>query len=207
MTIAERKLMSIASRFGPDLVGHGWSLPGKNCCPCCYPRPLGLQANVDTPAVYEPVAPTIDQARANILIARQLQFTHFRDLGISDELSGDVFDAYLELPGWPARIPDTGRHRQTQSKIRTQLGSALKTGQLQPGFDIYNLVQQRIIERLEFALGNLIDNGIDKLDFWANERILVDRSEADWEPDSQGTGRPLGETHQERSAGATPERC
>jgi len=58
--------------------------------------PWGLQAKVDESLTYEPVAPTIDQARANILIARQLQFTHFRDLGISDELSGDVFDAYLE---------------------------------------------------------------------------------------------------------------
>ena len=53
----------------------------------------GLQAKLDDSAIYEPVAPTIDQARANILIARQLQFTQLRILGISDELSGDVFDA------------------------------------------------------------------------------------------------------------------
>lgn len=42
--------------------------------------PWGLQAKVDESLTYEPVAPTIDQARANILIARQLQFTHFRNL-------------------------------------------------------------------------------------------------------------------------------
>ena len=97
--------------------------------------PLGLHANVETPDVYEPVAPTIDQARANILIARQLQFTHFRDLGISDELSGDVFDAYLDyLDG--QRIYLSQDDIAKFDKIRTQLGSALKTGQLQPGFDI-----------------------------------------------------------------------
>ena len=141
--------------------------------------PLGLHANVETPDVYEPVAPTIDQARANILIARQLQFTHFRDLGISDELSGDVFDAYLDyLDG--QRIYLSQDDIAKFDKIRTQLGSALKTGQLQPGFDIYNLVQQRIIERLQFAL-ETIDKGIDTLDFSANESILVDRSKADWE--------------------------
>ncbi|WP_373001804.1 carboxy terminal-processing peptidase [Marinobacter sp.] len=144
--------------------------------------PLGLQAKVDTQAVYEPVSPTIDQARANILIARQLQFTHFRDLGISDELSGDVFEAYLNyLDG--QRIYLSQEDIGKLDKIRTQLGSALKTGQLQPGFDIYNLVQQRIIERLQFAL-ETIDEGIDALDFSANESILVDRSEADWEPDA-----------------------
>ncbi|MHA7810348.1 MAG: carboxy terminal-processing peptidase [Marinobacter adhaerens] len=145
--------------------------------------PLGLHANVETPDVYEPVAPTIDQARANILIARQLQFTHFRDLGISDELSGDVFDAYLDyLDG--QRIYLSQDDIAKFDKIRTQLGSALKTGQLQPGFDIYNLVQQRIIERLQFAL-ETIDKGIDTLDFSADESILVDRSKADWESNAK----------------------
>jgi carboxyl-terminal processing protease len=61
-----------------------------------YSVSLGLQAKADSSKVYEPVAPTIDQARANILIARQLQFTHFRNLTINDELSGEVFDAYLD---------------------------------------------------------------------------------------------------------------
>ena len=145
--------------------------------------PLGLQAKMDTPKVYEPVAPTIDQARANILIARQLQFTHFRDLRISDELSGDVFEAYLEyLDG--QRIYLTQKDVNKLGQVKGQLGSALKTGQLQPGFDIYNLVQQRIIERLKFALDTL-DNGISELEFDTNESILLDRSEAPWAADQQ----------------------
>ncbi|AOY88168.1 tail-specific protease [Marinobacter salinus] len=143
----------------------------------------GLQAKMDDARVYEPVAPTIDQARANILIARQLQFTHFRDLGMSDELSGDVFDAYLEyLDG--QRIYLTQEDLNKFDRVKTQLGSALKTGQLQPGFDIYNLVQQRVIDRLRFAL-NLVGQGIDQLDFNRNESILLDRSDASWEADQQ----------------------
>ncbi|MEP1706173.1 MAG: carboxy terminal-processing peptidase, partial [Marinobacter sp.] len=98
-------------------------------------------------------------------------------------LSGDVFDAYLDyLDG--QRVYLTQKDIDKLSAIRLGLGSALKTGQLQPGFDIYNLVQQRIIERLEFAL-DLIDNGIDKLDFSADERILLDRSDADWAADRE----------------------
>merc|ERR1712005_50734 len=85
----------------------------------------GAYAKIDDSARYEPVAPTIDQARANILIARQLQFTHFRNLGISDELSGDVFDAYLNyLDG--QRIYLSQDDIAKFDKIRTQLGSALK---------------------------------------------------------------------------------
>ncbi|KRW82812.1 carboxy terminal-processing peptidase [Marinobacter sp. P4B1] len=142
----------------------------------------GLQAKLDDSAIYEPVAPTIDQARANILIARQLQFTHFRNLGISDELSGDVFDAYLDYLD-NQRVYLTQQDIDALSSVRNRLGSALKTGQLQPGFDIYNLVQQRVIERLQFAL-SLIDEGIDNLDFEGNDQIRVDRSEAPWEADS-----------------------
>ncbi len=145
--------------------------------------PWGLQAKVDESLTYEPVAPTIDQARANILIARQLQFTHFRDLGISDELSGDVFDAYLEyLDG--QRIYLTQQDLNKINRVKSQLGAALKTGQLQPGFDIYNLVQQRVIERLQFAL-DLINDGVSELDFSVDESILLDRAEAEWEADTK----------------------
>lgn len=143
---------------------------------------VGVQAKSAEPETYTPVAPTIDQARANILIARQLQFTHFRDLGISDKLSGDVFDAYVSyLDG--QRIYLSENDIQTLNTVKSQLGSALKTGQLQPGFDIYNLVQTRIIERLQFALETL-DAGIDNLDFSSDDSILLDRSETPWEGDT-----------------------
>ncbi|WP_193601674.1 carboxy terminal-processing peptidase [Marinobacter salexigens] len=142
--------------------------------------PFSAQAKAVEPEVFTPVAPTIDQARANILIARQLQFTHFRDLGISDKLSGDVFDAYLNyLDG--QRVYLTGSDVLALDNVRNRLGSALKTGQLQPGFDIYNLVQKRVIERLQFALKTL-DEGIENLDFTTNEQILLDRSDVEWEP-------------------------
>ncbi|MGC8121202.1 carboxy terminal-processing peptidase [Marinobacter sp. VGCF2001] len=141
----------------------------------------GAYAKIDDSARYEPVTPTIDQARANILIARQLQFTHFRNLGISDELSGDVFDAYLNYLD-SQRIYLTREDLDALSGVKQHLGSALKTGQLQPGFDIYNLVQQRVIERLKFALG-VLDAGIDNLDFTADDQVRVDRSEAPWEAD------------------------
>lgn len=145
--------------------------------------PFTVQAKATEPEAYTPVAPTIDQARANILIARQLQFTHFRDLGISDKLSGDVFDAYLNyLDG--QRVYLMKSDILALNKIKSRLGSALKTGQLQPGFDIYNLVQKRVIERLQFALKTL-DAGIENLDFSSNENILLDRSEAEWEPNEQ----------------------
>lgn len=179
MTIAE-KLMNRRSR--PSLIKKAGVCSAVTLA-LLLPAFSGAQANTESPSVYEPVVPTVDQARANILIARQLQFTHFRDLGVSDELSGDVFDAYLNyLDG--QHIYLSQQDIDSLANIKSRLGSSLRTGQLQPAFQIYNLVQQRMIERLEFAL-EVIDNGVAELDFSTDHQIRVDRSEADWETDSQ----------------------
>jgi len=139
---------------------------------------FGTVAGSESLQIYQPVAPTIEQARANILIARQLQFTHFRDLRVSDDLSSDVFDTYLKyLDGQKVYL--TQVDLDGFADIRDHLGSALRTGKLQPGFDIYNLVQQRVIERLHFAI-DLLDQGVDALDFSSNDSILLDRSDSDW---------------------------
>ncbi|MDX1634845.1 MAG: carboxy terminal-processing peptidase [Marinobacter sp.] len=145
--------------------------------------PAALQANtaVDHDDVFEPVSPTVDQARANILIARQLQFTHFREQAINDELSRQVFDAYLDyLDG--QKIYLTQQDVERFEGLRSSLDSALKTGRLEPGFEIYNLVQKRMIERLDFAI-NLLEGGIDQFSFETDERLVLDRSEGTWEPD------------------------
>ncbi|BES71919.1 carboxy terminal-processing peptidase [Marinobacter nanhaiticus D15-8W] len=132
---------------------------------------------------FEPVSPTIDQARANILISRQLQFTHFMDQRIDSELSKRVFDAYLDQL-------DSQRMYFLQSDIdrfspwRTKLDSALKTGQLDPAFQIYNLYQKRVIERLDHAL-ELVNDGIDEFEFDSEDRLQLDRAEEPWASDKE----------------------
>ncbi|MGP4844885.1 carboxy terminal-processing peptidase [Marinobacter sp. 1Y8] len=127
---------------------------------------------------FEPVTPTIDQARANILIARQLQFTHFLDQRIDGTLSAKVFDAYLDQLD-SQRIYFLKSDIEEFTPWRAKLDSALKTGQLDPAFHIYNQFQLRVIERLEFAL-KLINDGVDQFSFNDDEKIELDRSEEPW---------------------------
>ncbi|SFR78693.1 C-terminal processing peptidase-1. Serine peptidase. MEROPS family S41A [Marinobacter daqiaonensis] len=142
----------------------------------------GLHASVDRTA-FEAVAPTIEQARANILISRQLQFTHLRDQTINDELAGEVFADYLDyLDG--QRIYLTQKDIDDFEPLKESMGASLRTGQLQPGFDIYNRVQTRILERLDYALGQL-EEGIGQFQSESDETLLLDRSKADWEPDQE----------------------
>ncbi|MEQ5837704.1 carboxy terminal-processing peptidase [Marinobacter sp. NFXS9] len=132
----------------------------------------------DGAQTFQPVSPTIDQARANILIARQLQFTHFLDQRIDSDLSKRVFDAYLDhLDGQHVYFLQSDIDRF--APWRTKLDSALKTGQLEPAFQIYNLFEKRVIERLDYAL-KLIDNGVDQFDFNEDEELKLDRSDDPW---------------------------
>lgn len=143
---------------------------------------LSASANVDATA-YKAVEPTIEQARANILISRQLQFTHFRDQAINDDLANEVFDDYLDyLDG--QRIYVTQQDIQSFQRYKQGMAAGLRTGQLQPGFAIYNRVQERIIERMDYAL-ELLSEGLDQFDFQGDDQILLDRSEADWEADRE----------------------
>ena len=130
---------------------------------------------------FEPVTPTIDQARANILIARQLQFTHFLDQRIDSKLSARVFDGYLDQLD-SQRIYFLKSDIEEFTPWRAKLDSALKTGQLDPAFHIYNQFQHRVIERLEFAL-SLINDGVDQFSFDDDEKIELDRSEEPWASD------------------------
>ncbi|ROT95781.1 tail-specific protease [Marinobacter sp. R17] len=132
----------------------------------------------DGAQTFQPVSPTIDQARANILIARQLQFTHFLDQRIDSDLSKRVFDAYLDhLDGQHVYFLQSDIDRF--APWRTKLDSALKTGQLEPAFQIYNLFEKRVIERLDYAL-KLIDDGVDQFDFSKDEELKLDRSDDPW---------------------------
>lgn len=136
---------------------------------------------------FTPVSPTIDQARANILVARQLQFTHFLSQKIDGKLSQRVFDAYLaQLDGQHIYFlkKDIERFRPYRSK----LDSALKTGQLDPAFKMYNLFEKRVIERLEYALG-LVNNGVDDFYFDSDEQLKLDRSDEDWATDEDALNK------------------
>nr|WP_265013637.1 carboxy terminal-processing peptidase [Marinobacter zhanjiangensis] len=139
---------------------------------------LHASAEVDS---YEAVSPSIEQARANILISRQLQFTHFREQTIDENLAEEVFNDYLDyLDG--QRVYLTEKDIESFQPLKEQMAASLRTGQLQPGFDIYNRVQKRIVERMDYALG-LLEDGVDSFDFQTDDQILLDRSEASWEPD------------------------
>ncbi|MDX1589512.1 MAG: carboxy terminal-processing peptidase [Oleiphilaceae bacterium] len=141
--------------------------------------PLAVLAETESErAVYRAVEPTPDQARATLMIGRQLQHTHFRDQKVDEELAGRVLDAYIDSL-------DDQRLYLLQSDVdhfntvRGAMDRALRNARLGPAFRIYNHVQARTIERLEYAL-EVLDEDYNELDFDTDEEYRIDRSDADW---------------------------
>jgi carboxyl-terminal processing protease len=127
---------------------------------------------------FTPLTPEKDQMRANALIAYQLQRYHYNNLTVDTQVSEKVFDEYLKtLDG--QKLYFLAADIEEFNQYRNRLDGALKTGQLDPAFRIYNRYQRRVIERLQFSL-SLMDKGIDKFDFNKAESIEIERKDVQW---------------------------
>lgn len=124
------------------------------------------------------LTPEKAQREASVHIARSLLLSHYRKQDIDRSLSERVFEHYLESL-------DSQRLYFLQSDIqefepyRTRLHGALKTGQLEPGFKIYNRYQERVIKRAVYKI-ELLENDLKDMNFENDEFILSDRSELPW---------------------------
>lgn len=130
------------------------------------------------PDSFTPLKPTLAQAKANIKIAKELQDDHYLHLKIDDKLAAKVLKNYLKaLDGQRMYFLKSDVDRFDHYK--KELASDLRTGQLDPAFDIYNTYEKRLIDRLKYAL-KLVNRGIGQFDFKKQETMRLDRKDADW---------------------------
>jgi carboxyl-terminal processing protease len=137
----------------------------------------------------------VDEARAEIValspldvhprtalgIVDQLRHNHFLKKPLDDQLSSEIFEKYLSLLDG-AKVYFTEADVQALEKYRYLLDDALVRGNLEPAFEIFNLYQIRLNERLAYLIGEL-EGGLDGLDFEEDEEIEIDRENANWPSD------------------------
>ncbi len=148
-------------------------------------EPLNNQTSIRKPEEKIHTAPKLSpldvHPRTSLIVVEQLRRNHYIKKTVNDELSEHVFDKYLT-------VLDAGHYYFIASDIaefeqyRFRLDDALKKGDLDPAFVIFNRYQMRIVDRLNYLIG-LIDTGIENLDFSRQESILVSREEAEWSVD------------------------
>lgn len=129
-------------------------------------------------ALYQDMEPIPVYGRTAIELLRELETKHYSPVSFDDRFSSELFDYYIEaLDG--QKLYFLSSDVLALSSLRVTLDDTLKAGDLQPGFDIYNLYHKRLLQRLVWAV-EFVEGGLDTLDFYSQEELLIDREDAPW---------------------------
>ncbi len=136
------------------------------------PTPASFRTATATTVDFEP---TDRHARVSRLVSSMFERSHYRQAPVNDPVSALVLDRYLDSL-------DRSRSYFLASDIaeferyRYELDEAVKKGQLEPAFAIFNRFQERTRERMAYAL-TLLDT---EPDFTIDEDFEFDREDAPW---------------------------
>lgn len=124
-------------------------------------------------------AATLKPAPEHRLISNRtrvfLDSYHYKPSDLNDQLSSKIFEQFIESLD-PARSYFLASDIQYLERYRAKLDDYLKTDQVSPAFEIFNLYRQRVAERVAFAKAQLER----EFDFTVDEALLLDRSEEPW---------------------------
>lgn len=126
----------------------------------------------------EALAPTKEQRQAAQDIVERLNYGHYREVELDDQLSEEIYDHFLEqLDGNKAYFTQAEITQFSQYRLR--LDDDLKKGDLTAAFEIYNLYQKKVISRIESQL-QLLDSFPEDYAFIREETLLLDRENIAW---------------------------
>ncbi|HEC12945.1 MAG TPA: tail-specific protease [Acidiferrobacteraceae bacterium] len=143
---------------------------------------LALAALIPGAAVAD-LKPLKEHIYTNDAVVSYLSQAHYLRVPINNALSSRMFDRYVKNLD-AARIYFTESDIAEFEAYRYTLDEALKRGDLKPAFAMFNRYQTRLIERLEYV-SNLVDQGINTLDFSIDETLLIERKDVDWARDRE----------------------
>jgi carboxyl-terminal processing protease len=119
--------------------------------------------------------PTTEQRFATRLASRFLSSYHYQSKDLDDALAERIFDNYLELLD-PNRMYFLASDIDRLSRYRTRLDDSLRSAEIEPAFEIFNVYRERVRARVEQAMV-LLDTDFD---FSVEEAYGFDRSEESW---------------------------
>lgn len=126
------------------------------------------------------LAPQKNHAAVSKEILKLLDRTHCRELDLDDRLAGRLLDRYLEQLD-TERVFFLKQDIRAFEPYRTTLDDALKRGDLQPAFTVFDTYRHRFVDRLEAVLARL-DKGVEDMDFTRAETLDTDREDDPWAP-------------------------
>jgi carboxyl-terminal processing protease len=143
-------------------------------------QPTWLPAEIplDLDSIYEPLSPELGYERTTRQILDQLKRYHYDKITLDDAFADTMMDGYLKILDG-ARYYFTAEDVAHFDTYRTTLDELLQKGDVRVGFEMFNLYQKRIEERLLTAI-KTVENPNHDYQFDLNESIEFDRSETPW---------------------------
>ena len=147
---------------------------------------VGLAAVPATYAVskaqqWDYLQPDRDQMIASLNVVELLKRHHYSKPPLDDARSRKMYAGYLKMLD-PMRIYFTANDVQQFDQWATQFDDFLKSGNLEPGYAMYNRHLTRQDQYLDYAL-NQLSKGVDAIDFTVAETFETDREKAPWASD------------------------
>jgi carboxyl-terminal processing protease len=136
---------------------------------------IAQAAAPDSSPTAAPLQPTRQEADAAHQVADILTHAHYRAAPLDDVMSEKIFDRYLKSLD-PEHMVFVQSDIDQMTEWRKQLDDAINNGELNIPFKMYNLAEQRMIERYSYARSLLKQN----FDFTQNESYQFDREKAPW---------------------------
>ncbi len=148
---------------------------------CGFATPLLAEkvapSTLATPAP-SALKPLSTHERASYIIVEQMRTGHYLRKDIDDSLSSEVFDKYVESLD-NQRMYFLQADMQTLEDFRYALDDSLKRSDIKPAYAIFNLYQDRQLDRLNFLIRE-IETKLATYDFSADESIEIERKDAPW---------------------------
>ncbi len=132
-------------------------------------------ANDSTKVALKTFSPDAQHPVLYQLIGQILNTYHYRKLAIDDKLSSTLFDNYLENLD-PARVYFLKQDIDKMEAYRYQLDDDLMKGNVDKAFEMYNLYQTRLYDRIQYTF-DLLNQ---EFDFNKNDSFELDREKAPW---------------------------
>ena len=142
---------------------------------------LPLAAKTTSVDSWEYLQPDREQVIASLNVVELLKRHHYNKPPLNDERSVKIYQGYLKMLD-PSRSYFIAGDIAEFDQWSTSFDDLLKSGNLEPGFIIYKRHLERLQSRLQFAL-NMLEQGVDKIDFGVDETLLIDRENAPWAKD------------------------
>lgn len=132
-------------------------------------------ADVTLPAELPVLQEEPQQLTVSERVTQRYTQAHYRKFLLDAQFASNIFDRYLNMIDYNHNIllaSDIEKFKST----RALLGSLLINGKLEELFNLFNLSQERRLQRYQYAL-SVVER---PMDFTGNQFINLDRSKARW---------------------------